>query len=252
MSDSLFADAMLPRRAREVLPGVVHIPGWLTLEQQLFMVREFQRIAREGIPVHSPEIYGKKMSVELTTLGWHWSNYRYMREAPEFKMDAVPPLPQWMVKAGRSALADAYRPEVALGWPGLRGDELSGWAQDYTPDMALINYYSPQASMGMHQDKEERSSAPVVSLSIGDTALFRVGNTEHRNKPYTDFRLASGDLVVFGGPSRFMFHGVPRIEPGTMPYATDFARVGLTEGRFNLTLRYTGLTPLEEAGLPLA
>jgi alkylated DNA repair protein (DNA oxidative demethylase) len=88
----------------------------------------------------------------------------------------------------------------------------------------------------MHRDREERINAPVVSLSIGDTAVFRFGNVETRGRPYTDVELLSGDLFVFGGPSRFAYHGVPKIYPGTGP------DVGLASGRLNLTLRMTGLT----------
>jgi alkylated DNA repair protein (DNA oxidative demethylase) len=90
--------------------------------------------------------------------------------------------------------------------------------------------------MGMHQDKDEKSLAPVVSLSIGDSCLFRFGNTGTRGKPYTDVELESGDLFVFGGPARLAFHGVPKVRPGTGDPAT-----GLTGGRINLTLRMTGL-----------
>ncbi len=81
------------------------------------------------------------------------------------------------------------------------------------PTLALINYYDGAAKMGMHQDKDENASDPVVSLSIGDACVFRFGNTVNRTKPYTDIELASGDLFVFGGPSRFAFHGVPRTIP---------------------------------------
>ena len=90
--------------------------------------------------------------------------------------------------------------------------------------------------MGMHQDKDERSVQPVVSLSIGDTAVFRFGNTESRNRPYSDLELRSGDLFVFGGPSRFAYHGVPKVIPGSADPAC-----GLATGRLNLTLRVTGL-----------
>jgi alkylated DNA repair protein (DNA oxidative demethylase) len=90
--------------------------------------------------------------------------------------------------------------------------------------------------MGMHQDKDELSKAAVISLSLGDTCIFRFGNTESRSRPYTDLELRSGDLFVFGGPSRFAFHGVPRILPSTAP-----RWLGLT-GRLNLTLRATGLS----------
>ncbi|MCW2919297.1 MAG: alpha-ketoglutarate-dependent dioxygenase AlkB [Actinomycetia bacterium] len=89
----------------------------------------------------------------------------------------------------------------------------------------------------MHQDKDERSDAPVVSLSIGDTCVFRFGNTRTRTKPYTDLELHSGDLFVFGGQSRFAYHAVPKVYPGTGDPAT-----GLSTGRLNITMRVTGLT----------
>ena len=92
--------------------------------------------------------------------------------------------------------------------------------------------------MGMHADKDERSPAPVVSLSLGATCVFRFGNTESRNRPW--HRRASwspGDLFVFGGPSRLAYHGVPRTLPGT-----GDPDIGLPAGRLNITLRESGLT----------
>jgi alkylated DNA repair protein (DNA oxidative demethylase) len=83
----------------------------------------------------------------------------------------------------------------------------------------------------------ERSGAPVVSLSIGDGCVFRFGNAETRGRLYTGIALQSGDLFVFGGPSRFAYHGVPRMLPGTADPA-----YGLTSGRLNITLRVTGLS----------
>ncbi|MYT03951.1 MULTISPECIES: alpha-ketoglutarate-dependent dioxygenase AlkB, partial [Streptomyces] len=100
---------------------------------------------------------------------------------------------------------------------------------------ALINFYDQDARMGMHRDSDEKSDAPVVSLSLGDTCVFRFGNPETRTKPYTDVELRSGDLFVFGGPSRLAYHGVPRVHPGTAP-----PELGLT-GRLNITLRVSGL-----------
>lgn len=130
--------------------------------------------------------------------------------------------PGWLAELGRRALAEAYQDDTV--------------GNGYEPDTALINFYDGQATLGMHQDKDERSSAPVVSLSIGDSCVFRFGNTENRNRPYTDLELASGDLFVFGGPSRYAFHGVPKVLPGTGDPAT-----GLAAGRLNITMRVTGL-----------
>ena len=86
--------------------------------------------------------------------------------------------------------------------------------------------------MGMHVDADEASVAPVVSLSVGDEALFRIGGTEHRNRPWDDIALLSGDLVVFGGVKRRAYHGVPSVRAGTLPDGC-----GLYEGRLNVTLR---------------
>jgi alkylated DNA repair protein (DNA oxidative demethylase) len=92
------------------------------------------------------------------------------------------------------------------------------------------------ARLGMHQDKDEHSPAPVVSLSIGDSCTFRFGSTRNRGQPYEDVLLASGDLFVFGGPVRFAYHGVSKVHPGTAP-----AGCGLPAGRINITMRVTGL-----------
>ncbi len=112
----------------------------------------------------------------------------------------------------------------------------TGAAGAYAPDAALVNFYDGVARMGMHQDKEERSPAPVVSLSLGDSCVFRFGNTRDRGRPYTDVELASGDLFVFGGPSRYAFHGVTKVYAGTADAAS-----GMRAGRLNVTLRETGL-----------
>jgi alkylated DNA repair protein (DNA oxidative demethylase) len=128
-----------------------------------------------------------------------------------------------MVRLGRAALAQAT------------GEPHAG--DGYIPDTALANYYDRKAHLGMHQDKDERSTAPVVSLSIGDSCIFRFGNTQNRGKPYEDLLLASGDLFVFGGPSRLAYHGVTKILPGTAP-----SSCGLGEGRINITMRVTGMS----------
>ena len=238
-ADPLFSDDQLPVPAREVMPGVVHLPGWLSHDQQRFLVRRFAEWGADpqGIPPHHPEVFGHPMSVRLTSLGWHWDNDRYTRTADEFGGAHALPIPDWMIRLGRHAVAEAFAPEVARSWPERMGAaERAEWAASYTPDVALVNYYAPHASMGMHQDKVERCDMPIVSLSIGDTAVFRAGNTVSATQPYTDVLLASGDLIVFGGPSRFMYHGVPKILPRTGP-----TEVGVERGRFNLTLRQTGL-----------
>ncbi|MFG2592091.1 alpha-ketoglutarate-dependent dioxygenase AlkB family protein [Streptomyces sp. NPDC048438] len=216
--------ALIPRPAMEVAPGAWHVPGWLSPAQQRELVSECRAWATGPVPIrHTRLPRGGVMSVQTVCVGWHWQPYTYSRTADDVNGRQVAAFPDWMVRLGRRALLDAY------------GDEAA--ARDYTPDTALINFYDGQARMGMHQDKDERSSAPVVSLSLGDTCVFRVGNTETRTKPYTDIELSSGDLFVLGGPSRFAYHGVPKVHEGTGDPDT-----GLSSGRLNITMRVTGLS----------
>jgi alkylated DNA repair protein (DNA oxidative demethylase) len=100
----------------------------------------------------------------------------------------------------------------------------------YRPEACLINYYGPTARLGLHRDQDEAAEdAPILSISLGDTALFRLGGPE-RKSPTRSVKLASGDSVVLEGPSRHWYHGVDRILPGT-------SRLLPEGGRFNLTLR---------------
>jgi alkylated DNA repair dioxygenase AlkB len=93
------------------------------------------------------------MSVQTVCVGWHWQPYRYTRTASDVNGAQVAPFPDWLRELGRRALVDAYEDDAA-------GD-------GYDPDTALINFYDGAATMGMHQDKDERAREPVVSLSVG-------------------------------------------------------------------------------------
>lgn len=199
------------------------MPDWLSIARQRELVDACRDWARGPAPIRSAKLpNGGVMSVQTVCLGWHWQPYRYTRTADDVGGGPVAPFPGWLAELGRRAIADAY------------GDPAA--AQAYEPDAALVNFYDERARMGMHQDRDERSDAPVVSLSIGDDCVFRFGNSETRGRPYTDVELVSGDLFVFGGPSRFAYHGVPRTLPGTAEPAS-----GLPTGRLNITLRVTGL-----------
>ncbi len=204
-----------PIRGRhELVPGAVHVPNWLDLDDQRRLVSACREWAKPPAGMRATRVGGGVMSARTVCLGWHWRPYEYVRTADDGA--PVKALPAWLADLGRRAISAA------------------GLDQPYEPDVALINFYDRDARMGLHQDRDERSPAPVVSISLGDTGLFRFGNTENRNRPWTDVALESGDLFVFSGPSRLAYHGVLRIEPGTAP------DLGLS-GRLNITLRESGL-----------
>ncbi|MFD6108819.1 alpha-ketoglutarate-dependent dioxygenase AlkB family protein [Streptomyces yangpuensis] len=213
---------LFPRERTVIAPGAVHVPDWLGADRQgelLAACRAWARPPAGLRTVRTPG--GGVMTARQVCLGLHWYPYGYARTAVDGDGAPVKPMPDWLAGLGREAVAAAY------GTPPDPG------AAPY--DIALINFYDGDSRMGMHRDAEEKSPAPVVSLSLGDSCLFRFGNTGSRGRPYRDVELRSGDLFVFGGPSRSAYHGVPKVLPGTGPRA-----LGLT-GRLNITLRVGGL-----------
>lgn len=226
---SLFDAADLTRPAREVAPGVVHLPGLLDPATQQQLVSQAREIARAvaGTPVAMlrPVVGSGRMSVHVLSLGqlWQTSPYRLVRRVDGV---AVPPVPRNYQQLAEHVLAQA----------GPLSAELAPWADGFRAEAALVNYYGPGATMGMHVDADEPSEAPVISLSVGDTATFRMGNTETRSRPWVDLALLSGDAVIFGGPARRAYHGVPAVQPDTAP-----AGCGLHEGRINITIRQVSL-----------
>jgi alkylated DNA repair protein (DNA oxidative demethylase) len=215
--------ALLPRPRTEITAGAVHLPDWLDLDEQRDLVVACREWSAPPAGLRTTRLpSGGVMSVRTVCLGWHWYPYGYSRTVNDEQRTPVKPFPEWLAELGRRAVTEAY-------------DEEAG--RVYQPDVALVNYYDNDAKMGLHQDKDERSPAPVVSLSLGDRCVFRFGNTENRSRPWTDIELVSGDLFVFGGPSRFAYHGVPRIQPDA-----DDPDIGLPAGRLNITLRESGLT----------
>ncbi|MFE9682144.1 alpha-ketoglutarate-dependent dioxygenase AlkB family protein [Streptomyces sp. NPDC006285] len=220
---------LFPRGRTEVAPGAVHVPDWLPPGRQkelLEACRDWARPPAGLRTVRTPG--GGTMTSRQVCLGLHWYPYGYASTVVDGDGAPVKPFPAWLGELGRRAARDAYGDGDGAGTAGAPSPA-------YAYDIALINFYDADARMGMHRDSDERSDAPVVSLSLGDTCVFRFGNVASRGRPYTDVELRSGDLFVFGGPSRLAHHGVPRVHAGTAP-----PELGLT-GRLNLTLRVSGL-----------
>jgi alkylated DNA repair protein (DNA oxidative demethylase) len=197
--------------------GAQLYPGYLDRAAQVAMLGAIRAVFANA-PLFTPRMpkSGRPFSVRMSncgTLGWisDEKGYRYAPLHPETGQ-AWPPLPQ----------------SLATLW-----DDVSGYRDP--PEACLINFYSAHAKMGLHQDRdEEEFCAPVVSVSLGDSCLFRVGGLK-RSDPTRSVRLNSGDVVVLAGAARLAFHGVDRIYSGT---STLFAEAGLPGGgRINLTMR---------------
>lgn len=198
----------------QVLPkGVRHIPGYLDVPAQEALVEDIRSVIARS-PLYTPHMprTGKPMSVRMSNcgmLGWVTDKERGYRYQPTHPVTGNP----W--------------PEIP---PSLFNiwNEVSGY--QFAPEACLINFYSDTSKMGLHQDRDEEDfSAPVVSMSLGDTCLFRVGE-KVRGGRTASFKLKSGDIVVLGGEGRLCFHGVDRIYPST----SALLKHG---GRLNLTLR---------------
>ena len=207
----------------QVLPKGVHwIPGYLDTQAQNRVVEDIRTVVTQA-PLFVPRMprSGKPMSVRMTncgTLGWvtdQHQGYRYQ----------------------------ATHPQTGTPWPDIPAsvskiwEDLSGCS--YPAEACLVNFYEPSAKMGLHQDRdEEEFSSPVISLSLGDTCLFRVGGTNRSDKT-TSFKLKSGDAVILSGESRLCFHGVDRIYPETSSLLNKGGRINLTLRRVTDSLLIT-------------
>jgi alkylated DNA repair protein (DNA oxidative demethylase) len=194
-------------------PGVTLTPGYLDRAAQEAVLAAARAVIAAA-PLYTPRMprSGKPMSVRMTNCG---------------------PL-GWVTDAARGYRYQATHPETGVPWPPIPDVILQAWrdlaGNAPPPEACLVNYYASDARLGLHQDMDEQDfAAPVVSLSLGDTGLFRVGGLKRRD-PTCSVRLTSGDAVVLGGAGRLAFHGVDRILPDTSTLLAE-------GGRLNLTLR---------------
>lgn len=192
------------------LRGVQIFQGFLPVEAQKELLNALRQVAADA-PMYSPvTAFGKPMSVQMTSAGqFGWfsdrSGYRYIEKHPS-----------------------------GAPWPAIPQQVLDVWTalapNAPTPECCLINFYGEGARMGLHQDNDEADFRwPVVSVSLGDEGLFRVGNVEKGGKTESVW-LKSGDVAVLGGAARLAHHGVDRIKFGSSQLLPK-------GGRINLTLR---------------
>ena len=207
-----------PLKSPDALSGFKLLPDYLDRAAQQSLLAEVA-VLFEVSPPYQPTMprTGQPMSVTMTNagpLGWvtdKEGGYRYQARHP-VTGEPWPPIPE--------SVLDIWR---AVGGCGA------------LPEACLVNLYGETARMGLHVDRDEEDrSAPVVSISLGDTALFRLGGVT-RKDPTRSVKLASGAVVVLGGEARMAHHGVDRIYPGTSRLLEDFPIPGIR--RINLTLR---------------
>jgi alkylated DNA repair protein (DNA oxidative demethylase) len=131
---------------------------------------------------------------------------------------------------------EGTHPVTGTAWPAIPDLLCALWndiADASPPDCCLVNFYRGDARMGLHQDRDEKNlAAPVVGVSLGDDAIFRIGGPRRAGKTQS-IVLTSGDVIVFGGPARLAYHGIDRIVPGS-------SRMVPGGGRLSLTLRRVG------------
>jgi alkylated DNA repair protein (DNA oxidative demethylase) len=207
-----FSNILEGRTKLDVAPGIVLWPEALSRAAQEALVREVFALVDDA-PFYRPLMpkSGKPFSVEETNfgpLGWvsDKAGYRYQPTHPVTSAP-WPPIPEALLRLWHDATRYVAPPECCL-----------------------VNRYRDGARMGLHQDRDEAAlDAPVVSLSLGDDAIFRVGGTMRRG-PTQGLSLRSGDLLMFGGPARLAFHGIDRVSEGSSLLVPG-------GGRLNLTLR---------------
>ncbi|PRD53116.1 alpha-ketoglutarate-dependent dioxygenase AlkB family protein [Phyllobacterium myrsinacearum] len=197
----------------QLAPGIRYFPDYLSLAEQVALVDEIRSIVAEA-PLYIPAMpkTGKEMSVRMTNCG------------------AL----GWVTDKERGYRYQAVHPVTQKPWPAIPSRLLTLWENvgnyPLAPEACLVNFYAETAKMGLHQDRDEQNfSAPVVSISLGDSCLFRFGGVQRSDKTQS-IRLKSGDVIVLGDEGRLAFHGVDRIYPGTSTLLK-------APGRINLTLR---------------
>lgn len=196
--------------------GLRYLPGRLSRPEQEDLVEIIRQVVAEA-PLYVPVMprSGRPMSVRMTNCG---------------------PL-GWVTDKERGYRYQATHPVTGLPWPAIPQVLLDLWrdiaGHPKDPEACLVNFYADDAKMGLHQDRDEADlSAPVLSISLGNSCLFRIGGLARTDRTKS-LKLESGDVFLLGGEGRLCFHGVDRIYPGTSTLLKSGGRINLTLRRVN-------------------
>ncbi|MFV0297313.1 MAG: alpha-ketoglutarate-dependent dioxygenase AlkB [Hyphomicrobiaceae bacterium] len=197
--------------------GFCHLEGYFDAAGQAALIEDVLRVVAEA-PFYRPAMprSGKLLSVRMTNCG---------------------PL-GWVTDKAEGYRYQAFHPETGAPWPIMPVALSRLWADlaNYPAkaEACLINHYDAKARLGSHRDSDEADKqAPVLSVSLGDEAIFHVGGLR-RGDPKQRLTLRSGDVAVLGGEARHAYHGIDRILPGSSSVVPFGGRINLTLRRVNL------------------
>ncbi|KAL6894334.1 hypothetical protein ACP4OV_008432 [Aristida adscensionis] len=225
---------------RHLRPGMVLLKRFLKPDDQAKIVKLCQRLGVGPGGFYKPGYRdGAKLSLQMMCLGKNWDpDSRSYGDFRPFDNAQPPNIPEEFKKFVQDAIQASQ--ELLKQGMGMEGANAVDEIPLMPPDICLVNFYGSSGRLGLHQDKDESRTSldkglPVVSFSIGDTADFLYGDVRDEDKA-SRIDLESGDVLIFGGRSRLIFHGVANVKPKTAPtWLTD--QTGLRPGRLNLTFR---------------
>ncbi|XP_057536229.1 uncharacterized protein LOC130814180 isoform X2 [Amaranthus tricolor] len=242
----LFDDAREPlmnqlnAKSRQLVlkPGMILLKSYISLKEQVSIVQKCRKLGIGPGGFYQPGYEtGAKLRLYMMCLGLDWDpqTRKYLKRR-RIDRSKPPDIPPELLSLVDRAMLDSH----VLIKRDNKVCNAEHILPKMTPDVCIVNYYTETGRLGLHQDRDETTESlakqlPVVSFSIGDSAEFLYGDRRDTNKAET-LILESGDVLIFGGESRHIFHGVASIIPDSAPRAL-LEETGLCPGRVNLTFR---------------
>ncbi|OAE30814.1 hypothetical protein AXG93_857s1170 [Marchantia polymorpha subsp. ruderalis] len=230
---------------RTLRPGMILLKKWLSVDQQVDIVKQCKLLGTGPGGFYQPQYdENSKMHLRMMCLGMQWqpTSRAYESRRTNYDNAMAPPLPESFLRLVEKAISVAKLHIAQESGGKAKRVVINGNSPvpDMVPNVCIVNFYEHSGNLGMHQDKDEspeslKRGSPVVSFSVGDSAEFLYGsdnNVETAEKLVLD----SGDVLIFGGPSRMIYHGVSKIIRGSAPESL-LQKSNLRPGRLNLTFR---------------